>query len=260
MAQYTASFEGVNGALVQLSDSPGWDARNGNTLYGVSPAGVIDGTTCLHAQTFAADPILDNSKFCTLAKAVASNEYYGRLYLYINQPSDSRNGRFFSTGGSKSGETFGMRFRPGGFVDFVDDTITVIGSTTGPVPINKWLRVEWHVIHGNPGTAEVRFYIHDPNALNPTEVVNLTGNIPYGSFHRYGVYTNNSADNDYYIDAVVDDSTTWVGAAGPPTFGAKVWNGTAWVDNAGIPVWNGTVWTDSPEVVVWDGYQWVRVI
>lgn len=254
---FSSGFEGTNGSAVQLADGP-WHSKEGNPLYGL-PGSVIDGTTTLHAKLIATDPVPDNQKYCILTRQVAATDTYGRLYLYIDTYPGTSVRFFYATyDASRFNECFGLRINATSHkLDITQTGPSLVTSSVGAMPLKQWIRIEWHLIYGNPGSAEVRIFHTNCNATIPDETLTANGNFAFGGYERVGAYTNNATNVDYFIDAFVNEETSW---PGPNGNGAVIWNGTAWVNLNDAVVWNGSAWVTNTGVAVWDGSVWKNVV
>lgn len=82
-------------------------------------------------------------------------EHYGRVYLYLAAaPANAFYVVEVLSGGSHA---FGIQVNTDGSISGIDGT--GVFNTTGALPLNQWVRLEWHVIHSaTVGQSEIKTF------------------------------------------------------------------------------------------------------
>jgi fibronectin type 3 domain-containing protein len=168
------SFEGgTNGTAVTAANSGG---ASGNALNAVScSAGTVTYSTASAAHGSVSALASPGTGLCYVqwSKSITpTNEAYGRAYLNLSanpagafvllKATDASFGRDIQVNLSKTGK-----------LSILDAAGTTQATFTNSVPLNSWVRLEWHVIAAASGTVELRMYAGD--SATPIESHLVTG-------------------------------------------------------------------------------------
>jgi fibronectin type 3 domain-containing protein len=168
------SFDGgTNGTAVTAANSGG---ASGNALNAVScTSGTVTYSNASTAHGTESALLAPTTALCYMqwSKAItATSEAYGRAYVkfaanptaafVLMKPTDASFGRDVQVNLSKTGK-----------LSILDANGTTQSTFTNSVPLNSWVRLEWHLISAASGTFELRMYAGD--STTPIESHVVTG-------------------------------------------------------------------------------------
>jgi hypothetical protein len=200
---------GTNGATIATTD-PGnpnaWDV----VIVGVAPSVCAYDNAQKHSGTLAAK--LDKpsgggpSELRWTTQYGTLTDHYGRAYIRITEVGtgtpamiwhNSPNWRIFWN----SDRTLSLQ----------DAAFVTQKTSTTVIPVNQWVRLEWHVVHNaTTGILELKIFL-SADSTTPTETLTAT-NVNTGSTGSTGVrFRNEQTVGTIWFDDVVEAATSYPG-------------------------------------------------
>lgn len=213
MAVLTADFEtGTHGNSVSTGDTgsaTAWEA-----LYGAGPA-AYSNVHAAHGTLSCFCPGGIQGQLAWEAALGTVTDHYGRAYMYV--PTSANNGVYFDIVRLMSGATavasinFIQVVSPTAKLEVYDNFGINRGTSTTTIPVDQWVRIEWHVTHSlTVGVVSVRIYT---SADSTTLIETLTAsNFNFGASAAAVRVGNVAANRDpSYIDNIVVNATAFPG-------------------------------------------------
>lgn len=225
MADFTADFEaGVNGAAITTgageASATAWTSVDGDPEPTYSNAQAFDGS--LSALIDANDWMRWSS---------SATDHYGRLYVYLTSDNAGGFTTIFDLEDSSVWFSIAIWTDRKWYLGGVNNA----GATI--IPLNQWVRIEYHIVHHtSAGSYEARLYL-DPASNTADETLSassLNSQTQAGQI-RFGSNIYNGFSSGYHLDAIVANATDWVGPIGSSQTllaSADSVDG-AWTDQAG---------------------------
>lgn len=211
MPECTASFDtGVNGANILTTDNgsaTAWNTRGQNGSSAMTYDNSRFVSTPLSAKFF----FPGSSTQCYLQWDTAfgtQTNHYGRYYVYMDA---------YPTGGASDYwlEFFNGVSQTAGFKITTTGTIRPGDSagdgTAGNVPIalQRFVRIEWHVIHNtSTGSIEIKLF-NEPQSLTPSETILYSGRNTGAQSTAMMVGSNNTSTqlSTIWVDQIIGGVT-----------------------------------------------------
>jgi hypothetical protein len=91
-----------------------------------------------------------------------------------------------------------------GKVELLDDTATVVATSSSSIPVNTWVRIEFKITAAASGFLQARIYLNH-NAITPTEVIQATASTKTNIDHVQFTGDFFSALTLYFDDFIIRD-------------------------------------------------------
>jgi hypothetical protein len=218
MTQVTYNFEGgTNGVTIAAGDP-----NSGTPFDAIAPASLTDGTRA-YDNAHAAHGILsgkilasttDKLIYCSWTTSMGTlTDHFGRIYLYITAVPAVQLSlvRFLrpATGTIASVNVNNLtRFIA------VGDTVGTKATGAVAVPINQWVRIEWHIVHSaTVGNIVANLYT-TPDGTTITETIGNGGNYNTSTNTnevRFGNDSGGALTTAFWMDDIVAGATSFPG-------------------------------------------------
>jgi hypothetical protein len=211
------TFEGQTNKAALTTTSSGGSAGNAlNQTTCTSGSEVYTTASAAHGQASAL--LSPTTSLCYLGwngKSIApTSQAYGRVYLNLSaDPSAAI--ALLKVGDASAVRDAQVNLTKAGDLTMINAGGTTALTFTKPIPLNTWVRLEWHVVSAASGTFELRMYSGDSTTPIESEIVNgLNTGTTIGSL-QVGMLSSLSAPLGATIgvDSLSYGTAGWMGPA-----------------------------------------------
>lgn len=175
-----------------------------------------------YSMRFApADSQAVNAQWTATSTGGGFTETWGRFYFYATaKPSNGvRLVSFFTTGGTRQAH-IEMTASPNGLLRVADSAFTS-GDTVAAIPLDEWVRIEWHVLHSaTVGQLEAKIFQADSTSPITNGTVSSPASRNTGASAdaiRFGQSTGVVLSGwSAWMDSLQANTTGWPGPATTP--------------------------------------------
>jgi hypothetical protein len=145
---------------------------------------------------------------------LTETEIYGRFYIYRTD-NPTPNPQWMTHLGVVGTDHVGViRWKADGKLELLNNPFSTVGTSTNSIPLNEWVRVEFHVVcHPTTGMLEAKFFHgHETTAIETVTASNTNTSTAVNEIN-FGQWNAETTGGSFYLDEVALGNTEYIGPA-----------------------------------------------